>query len=175
MSESIDAVDLRALDAEIHICVMGHPAECRLVGDGETLETALHCEPANAAWRVKSDADQYWDRWSPDGAERIVIAPRYTTDLAAAMQVVEKFIDMGGRVSLRGMRFAVDGLADDYKPGWRVNFYLFRRDVPPGTKFSFDTEEESLPLAICRAALAAIASWHEPIGLDHVCTTSSGA
>ena len=147
---------LRELDAEVHVKVMGLPFESTLVGDGKTAETAWRVEPENAAWRVKSAGDAYWDRWSPNGAERIVIAPHYSSDIVAAMEVVEKFIDIGGRVSLRGMRCVTEGWADEYKPLWRVNFYRFQRNVPAGTRFSFDSEAESLPEAICRAALALV-------------------
>jgi hypothetical protein len=92
---------------------------------------------------------------APDSGDQ---TPRYSESIEAAMQVVEKFIDMGGRVSMRGMRFVAEGFADEYKPGWRVNFYRFQRDAPAGTKFSFDAESESLPEAICLAALDAVGS-----------------
>src|ERR1051325_3254515 len=87
----------RKLDAEIHVRVMGFPLECKLVGDGQSAATALHCEPPNAAWRIKSASDEYWDRWSPNGADRIIIAPPYHESIEAAMQVVEKLIETGWR------------------------------------------------------------------------------
>jgi hypothetical protein len=110
-----------------------HPTDNRTIGG------VLYCLPGH-----------------PHDSGSLNVVPYFSSSIEAAMQVVDRFIEIGGRVSMRGMRFVTEGMADEYKPGWRVNFYRFRRNVPPGTKFSFDTEHESLPTAICLAALAAI-------------------
>lgn len=132
--------ELRLLDAEIHIRVMGMPAESRLIGDGKTMETAFRPDVLNAAWRVRSPADQYWERWSPDGAERIVNAPRYSTDITAAMTVVEKMRERG----------------------WSFACTLYEGKLPYASfckrtaASSRNAEANTLPLAICRAALSAV-------------------
>ena len=89
--------ELRELDAKIHVRVMGFPLESLLVGDGKTTGTALRLEPENAAWRVRSKADDYWHRISPDGADRVVIAPNYSQSIEAAMQVEDRISELGLR------------------------------------------------------------------------------
>jgi hypothetical protein len=136
----------RELDAAVAEKVMGHvwnEARCRACGWPLAATAEEGCTIESCSQR-------------PYPSKRADEPAPYSESIEAAMQVAEKFIDTGGRVSMRGMRFVSEGMADGYKPGWRVNFYRFRRDAPPGTRFSFDAESESLPLAICRAALAAI-------------------
>lgn len=150
----------RELEVEVARCLFGfrwfHCAGANGVERNQFLspETAQTWRELN--WALTEIDGPRDDQFNDDTA-----APKFARSIEAAMQVVEKFIDMGGRVSMRGMRFITEGMADEYKPGWRVNFYRFQRDVPPGTRFSFDTESESLPEAICRAALAAIESKDE--------------
>lgn len=66
-------------------------------------------------------------------------APHYSTNIAAAMEVVEK---------MRAKEFAVT-IMDVEDDKWEVSF-----DIWSG---GFEGEDESLPAAICKAALAAVA------------------
>lgn len=79
----------RELDALMAEKVMGLPKECTLVGKG-ILDDPMRLEPERAAWRVKSPLDKHWDRWSPDGADRIVVCPPYSTEISVAWEIVEK-------------------------------------------------------------------------------------
>lgn len=140
----------RELDAEIHVRVMGFPLESKLVGDGASKETALRCEPENAAWRVRSEADKYWDRFSPDGSERVVIAPHYSESIEAAMAVVEKMAQLGWQIEMVNAH-KLHTLVTDNSRIWYVRLINDENDLN-----NWSEERESLPEAISRAALKAL-------------------
>lgn len=70
------------------------------------------------------------------------IGPDYSGDISAAMQVVERLIADGWRLYIDGPRFGDNT--------WRV---MFARD-----RVAEWAEADTLPLAICRASLAALVS-----------------
>lgn len=142
--------ELRELDAEIHVRVMGCPLESRLIGTGDTLDDPLRPDVPNAAWRVKSPADKYWDRWSPTGAERIIIAPRYTTDISAAMSVVEKMEASGfwWEFSSHNPIKSIRVKGSSYAEFWHYTEGVIDMEI--------GAEGATLSEAICRAALAAV-------------------
>jgi len=84
------------------------------------------------------------------------VVPRYSESIEAAMLVIEKLIADGGRVSMNGGLPTHEPPENVPEGGWHVRVYRFRVNVPPGTRFSFSAVGETLPEAICRAALAAI-------------------
>jgi hypothetical protein len=73
------------------------------------------------------------------GPEYPVTVPHYSTDIAAAWQVVEKFKD-------RDWRF----ILDKYDDGWGIEIEL------SGGKYGSGAVAETAPLAICRVALKAV-------------------
>jgi hypothetical protein len=137
-----EQVSGRELDAAIHIRVMGYPSECRLIGDGESMETALRYDFEDAAYRVRSDSDEHWENWSPDGAERIVIAPHYSSEITDAFRVVEKMRERGV-------------WAEIYTFTTRPMVVEMVTEKGALGKAEASSMSE-LPTAICRAALAAI-------------------
>lgn len=141
-SERQDWRTLRKLDAEIAERVMGwtrHPDEAMHPSDNRTIEGALYCPPGSPTANL--------------GGFNCV--PYYSTDIAAAMEVVNTFIAKGGRVSLRG---GISELMDeDVPPGyWQALFFRYLKECAPGTRFSFRVNAATLPEAICRAALEAL-------------------
>jgi hypothetical protein len=135
----------RELDALVAERVMGAPPECRLVGAG-TLDDPMCLDHPTAVWRVRTAQDTHWERWSPDGAERVVneFLPRYSTDLAAAWTVVER-----APLVFRAKDIRLVG--DTYKS--TEAWHTFVRELP---NYPFHLAAADLALAICRAALAAL-------------------
>lgn len=132
---------LRSLDAEVAERVMGwtrHSEQMHRT-DNRTIDGILYCPPD-------------YPNTSLGGLNCV---PYYSTDIKAAMNVVDAFIASGGRVALRG---GIPELVDEEIPKghWQVNFFRFLKNVPPGTRFSFNVTAPTLPEAICRAALEAI-------------------
>lgn len=59
---------LRLIDARIHL-LRGFPAECQLV---ELDDFTVGLRPEKAAFRVKSNLDAHWERFSPFDEDRVV-------------------------------------------------------------------------------------------------------
>lgn len=96
---------------------------------------------ALAGWEYKRSIG----RWvEPGGAMAHVNPPEFSTDIAAAWQVVEKLNADGW-----GHRHSVYSPAAE-RPGWAWEFAI-------GAK-SFEGTAETAPLAICRAALLTVAN-----------------
>lgn len=87
-----------------------------------------------------TESEPYWNSlavWVEENGERWEQIPDYSTDIAAAWQVVEH---LHGRVVI-----------DHWSRGaYKVMIYL------PAKPPSVEASAESAPLAICRAALAAL-------------------
>lgn len=75
---------------------------------------------------------------------------RYSTEIVAAMEVVERFEDEGWRISLNSSPHAPRTLR------WRVD--LFKERFPREENVSVSELSETLPEAICLAALSAKAA-----------------
>jgi hypothetical protein len=108
----------RVLDADVAEKVMGW-----------TVELIVSGRDAFEEWR------------DPQGWRYGATPPSYSSDIAAAWQVVE-------HMRTRGWRFEIHELWE----GWRAIFVL------RATYAEYQERAESAPLAICRAALAAIGS-----------------
>lgn len=137
----------RELDALVHLVVMEAPEVCKLVGAG-TLYDPIRLAPPGAAYRVRSEVDHYWERWSPNGDSRIVndSVPRYSTDIAAAWRVVAKLRDDGWWFALK----------QDNTDIWDACFWRGEpRGWFPTVEARGCSHNNSAPLAICRAALPA--------------------
>jgi hypothetical protein len=68
----------------------------------------------------------------------------YSTDIAAAWQIIEHFQDAGWLVQLR---------CESDRDNYAADFFRFRDDAPDDE--TGDVFAPTMPLAICRAALAA--------------------
>lgn len=75
--------------------------------------------------------------------QEIIRLPRYSTDMSAAYTVIEKLHEMGAWISI--------SILPNYKT-WDVRGILNERE---SNEIRFINHDESLPLAICRAALLA--------------------
>lgn len=78
--------------------------------------------------------------------------PRYSTDIAAAWQVVEKWRAKGEGFQLDSLGFT--GVEGETDAAWRCSFM----DATDGGMEHYSAEAETAPLAICLAALAAVES-----------------
>ena len=134
----------RELDALVAEKVMGWALEHRLVGAG-TLADPKRLEPEQAVYRVRSEADSYWQNWSPDGADRVLddMLPRYSTDIAAAWDVVEWLHDAGKLFVLWATT----------QGRWIAQVFI-RGDDDTGPVA--DKDADTAPRAICLAALQAV-------------------
>lgn len=136
----------RELDALVAEKVMGWPHEQMLVGIG-TFYDAMHLEPSRAAYRRRSHVDRFWERWSPSGSEVVVsdTVPSYSTDIAAAWEVVEH-LPLTWWPEVGRMQ---DGSS------WYCELCLGSPD-PAGVGPAIRVVAATAPLAICLAALKAV-------------------
>lgn len=122
----------RDLDAEIHARVMGiewDASRCRVCGWKLAGHIMDGCVADNCAMR-------------PHPYPRADAPPHYSTDIAAAFQVVEKMRDRGAELTL-ATKFNA----------WRVHIGFAAPDYRSILEYA-----DTPPLAICRAALAALDS-----------------
>lgn len=143
----------RELDALVAEKVFGQPRECRLIGVG-TADDPTRLEPINGVWRCRTENEDYWERWSPDGADRVVNdlgVAAYSTDIAAAWEVVEKLKADGWDIHIDSI-----GFNNDIEGEWRTFFSL---DNKGGDQVAWVFEDgDTAPHAIALAALKACAA-----------------
>jgi hypothetical protein len=150
----------RELDALVAEKVMGWARDSRLTfGDDLGIKDCYYLWPEQAVYRHKSEHDAYWERWSPNGAEVIIneFVPAYSTDIAAAWQVVEKLTRP--LANIRDGEWCLDRLGyrccehdeDGVHGEWRCSF---RADKGEDAEWVHVTASTA-PLAICLAALKA--------------------
>lgn len=147
--ERREPASLRELDAAVALKVLGWT----IAPEGDLWRVSRTGEYINS-WCVDSPNLADLDDDVDDRVYGRYAMPRYSADIAAAMEVVEAFIAKGGRVSLRG---GISELMDeDVPPGyWQAHFFRYINECKPGTRFSFTVNAATLPEAICRAALEA--------------------
>lgn len=140
----------REIDAKVHVHVLGKPETCRLIGEG-TPEDPRRLDFPDAAWRERSIRDDFWERWSPDGAERIVWAPPYTADTPEGWAAMRSVVE-----AMRGKGFSLDLSVDAL--GWSASFEKVVELVPRGKQTTLvgEVEADSAPEAVALAALRAL-------------------
>lgn len=153
MTAPLESLSDRELDAMLQIRLFGKPEVCRLVGAG-TVNDIKRLEPdAYAAYRERGEADDHWERWSPDGATRVVnsFIPEYSGSWAGAGLVVER---MWGRDFL--FQCENDGEMSGVTRWWTVKFGAWKTDGP-----YIEATALTFPRAVALAALKALGAAEE--------------
>lgn len=127
----------RQLDAAIAERVMGH--EVRAVPDDEHRMLCVY----HREWAYAGDKYIWWER---EGYQPEVYIPHYSASIAAAMTVVEH---------MRGDKWCCINIHSDHAYIWRVSF-IESEPANAAHEVTASAQGESLPRAICEAALAAV-------------------
>lgn len=135
----------REIDARVHEDVMGQTwdeTRCRVCGWPVAGIAALGCLPGNCSQR-------------PAPARRADEPPPYSTDIAAAWQVVEKMLAQHWSYAVENVEGDEQGRAHT---GGKHSAWFAQYDrVNEDTK-SYLVIEATAPLAICLAALSALSA-----------------
>ena len=140
---------MREIDALVAEHVMGQPRECRLVGVG-TRADPMRLEPIDGVWRHRTDNEGYWERWSPDGADKVVNelgVLAYSTSISAAWEVVEK---MGEQWDVE--IFRIHNIPSVEPP----TEWICKTGDVIGDGPMFHARDLTASLAICKAALKSV-------------------
>lgn|ERR1051325_1469575 len=146
---SIKELSGRELDFAIAERVMGSLQNHKSSGwgrgraDASGIYTESHCAYCGT---LRDDSDLTW--WSNSCAES---APRYGESIEAAMRVVERMWESGWQVEMVNGHKLHTHIADNVS-SWYVRFINNENDMN-----NWSAEADTPPLAICRAALTAVA------------------
>lgn len=147
--QAAEAADLvsglvgRELDAAIAERVMGEPMPPTL--EGVTADRAFNLYLVGEP--IKSRLNAWRCHWIYDHGDVPEWHPRpYSTDITAAMEVIEKTRQGGWEIQIT---------SDDESPTWSA---VFDSRGAAGKLLLGENESDSLPEAVCRAALQAYAS-----------------
>lgn len=135
-----DPATLRAIDAEVAEKVMGWRWGMWGVGPTRIFKALFgpDQEPEQFGYVPCASDAPHWIAQNTDEP------PRYSTDIAAAFLVVEK-------LHADGWHFHIVGATNDFPDPWSVT-------LSGSDRVTHGAYSTTLPLAICRAALALLAS-----------------
>jgi hypothetical protein len=145
--------ELRELDIQVSEKVM--KIEPRLdwhVMNADETASCLPCETSREAQEWLDARPALKDRYHVGAWKRY---PPYSSDISAAMQVVERMAGLGWQIEVTNPHKLHEPLTDNVRV-WYVRFVNDENDLN-----SWSDERDSLPEAICRAAIEALEDQHQ--------------